>query len=170
MDRVNRFTKVSRSEVVTKSFDSFSFSTLHITSIAICICADESHDSSLAGFRPAFPPPRLPGPVVGGFSAAFASTEDNAHCSRKAYSSKRSLCSDRASGSSASRSLCAISASEARPETTRSRILLSAFGGRTGVSLGVQQLEPGQMVCVSIPSHSLQEKLQGIKERVSCEI
>lgn len=76
--------KVSLSDVVRKIWDSFSFSTLHMMSSAVCSCDDESQLPSLAAAFPlAFPRPRATGTVADDFSAAFVSTAAMVHCSRK---------------------------------------------------------------------------------------
>lgn len=135
--RVNKLTKVSRSEVVTKILASLSFKTLLMMSIAVFSWVEESQWPSLPtpafGFAPLRP---LPTPLVdAGFSAALASTADIVHCSRKPNSSSSCLWCWTVSCSSASRSAWTTSASAERPEVTRSRILLRAVGGRKDACL-----------------------------------
>lgn len=131
-DRVKRLTKVSRSEVVKKIFPNFNFSTLHMVSMDICICGVQSQFPSLLDCfdLPDFPERRA-GIAVAGFSAALTSTAERAHCSKNPYISSSCLCCCTASCSSASRSLWMMSASTARPDTIRSRILLKLFDGKT---------------------------------------
>lgn len=109
--------------------------TLHIVLRAVSSCVDESQVPSLAASFLLLGLPRRAGAAADDFSAAFVSTAAMVHCSRKPYISRSCLWWAMSSCSSDSRSLWMTSASVARPDVIRSKILLRAWAERKEVYL-----------------------------------